>query len=54
MSLFIGSLAFPDEGYDVDIRIAVLIASLVSAVSGYLLLRSGSVAPQLKSTVTTS
>ncbi len=54
MSLFIGSLAFPDEGYDVDIRIAVLIASLVSAVSGYLLLRSGSVAPQPKSTVTTS
>jgi NhaA family Na+:H+ antiporter len=54
MSLFIGSLAFPDEGYDVDIRIAVLIASLVCAVSGYLLLRSGSAAPQPKSTVTTS
>jgi Na+:H+ antiporter, NhaA family len=54
MSLFIGSLAFPDEGYDVDIRIGVLIASLVSAVSGYLLLRSGSGAPQPKSTVTTS
>jgi Na+:H+ antiporter, NhaA family len=40
MSLFIGTLAFPAEGYDVDIRIAVLIASLVCAVSGYLLLRT--------------
>lgn len=39
MSLFIGTLAFPAEGYDIDIRIAVLIASLVCAVSGYLLLR---------------
>jgi NhaA family Na+:H+ antiporter len=60
MSLFIGSLAFPAEGYDVDIRIAVLIASSVSAVAGYLLLRSGSHTDQTKSplsrksTVTTS
>jgi NhaA family Na+:H+ antiporter len=54
MSLFIGTLAFPAEGYDIDIRIAVLIASLVSAVSGYLLLRSGSPWTQPKSTVTTS
>lgn len=46
MSLFIGTLAFPAEGYDIDIRIAVLIASLVSAVSGYLLLRT---APRLLS-----
>ena len=42
MSLFIGTLAFPAEGYDIDIRIAVLIASLVCAVSGYLLLRTKS------------
>jgi Na+:H+ antiporter, NhaA family len=54
MSLFIGTLAYPAEGYDVDIRIAVLIASLVSAVSGYLLLRIGSPPAQPKSTVTTS
>jgi Na+:H+ antiporter, NhaA family len=54
MSLFIGSLAFPEEGYDVDIRIAVLLGSLVSAIAGYLLLRAGSRATQPKATVTTS
>jgi Na+:H+ antiporter, NhaA family len=54
MSLFIGTLAFPAEGYDVDIRIAVLIASLVCAVSGYLMLRTGRRRGQPKSTVTTS
>jgi NhaA family Na+:H+ antiporter len=54
MSLFIGTLAFPEEGYDIDIRIAVLIASLVCAVSGYLLLRSGPGVAQPKSTVTIS
>lgn len=54
MSLFIGSLAFPEEGYDVDIRIAVLAGSLVSAAAGYLLLRAGSRVDQPKSTVTIS
>jgi NhaA family Na+:H+ antiporter len=54
MSLFIGTLAFPEEGYDADIRIPVLIASLLSAVSGYLVLRTASRAGQPKSTVTTS
>jgi len=54
MSLFIGTLAFPAEGYDTDIRIAVLIASVASAISGYLLLRTASRADQPKSTVTTA
>jgi Na+:H+ antiporter, NhaA family len=54
MSLFIGSLAFPDEGYDVDIRIAVLAASLVSAAGGYFLLRAARRADHPKSTVTIS
>jgi NhaA family Na+:H+ antiporter len=40
MSLFIGGLAFPAEGYNVDIRIGVLIGSLFSAICGYLLLRT--------------
>ena len=39
MSLFIGTLAFPAEAYDVDIRIAVLLASVISAICGYLVLR---------------
>jgi Na+:H+ antiporter, NhaA family len=39
MSLFIGALAFPTEGYNVDVRIGVLIASVVAAGSGYLVLR---------------
>jgi Na+:H+ antiporter, NhaA family len=38
MSLFIGTLAFPAEAYDVDVRIAVLLASLISAICGYLVL----------------
>ena len=54
MSLFIGGLAFPAEGYNVDIRIGVLIGSLFSAVCGYLLLRTARFAAQPKSTVTTS
>jgi NhaA family Na+:H+ antiporter len=58
MSLFIGALAFPAEGYDVDVRIAVLIASVLSAISGYVVLRTAPrrVQPvaQPKSTVTTS
>ena len=40
MSLFIGTLAFPAEGYDVDVRTAVLLASLLSGVCGYLVLRT--------------
>lgn len=54
MSLFIGTLAFPAAGYDLDIRVAVMAASLLSAASGYLLLRAGAVTVQPKSTVTTS
>jgi Na+:H+ antiporter, NhaA family len=42
MSLFIGTLAFPAEAYDIDIRVAVLFSSLISATSGYLVLRIGS------------
>ncbi len=49
MSLFVSTLAFADEGYDADVRIAVLVGSLVSAIAGYLVLRSappGVTAPQ--------
>jgi Na+:H+ antiporter, NhaA family len=42
MSLFIGTLAFPSEGYDVDVRVAVLSASVVSAAIGYTVLRIAS------------
>jgi Na+:H+ antiporter, NhaA family len=42
MSLFIGTLAFPAEAYDLDVRIAVLLASVISAIGGYLVLRIGS------------
>jgi Na+:H+ antiporter, NhaA family len=38
MSLFIGSLAFPDPASAIDVRIGVLFASLVSAVAGYIVL----------------
>ncbi|MGH7045031.1 MAG: Na+/H+ antiporter NhaA [Stellaceae bacterium] len=54
MSLFIGTLAFPAEGYDVDVRIAVLLASIICAICGYLSLRTASRGAQPKSTVTTS
>lgn len=57
MSLFIGTLAFPAEGYDVDVRIAALVASLASAICGYLMLRFAATIDQSKapkSTVTTS
>jgi Na+:H+ antiporter, NhaA family len=54
MSLFIGTLAFPTEGYDLDVRVAVLLASSISAVCGYLVLRTAARAGQPKSTVTTS
>ena len=39
MSLFIATLAFPLEGYDADIRLAVLLGSAASAIAGYVLLR---------------
>jgi NhaA family Na+:H+ antiporter len=42
MSLFIGTLAFPADAYDTDVRAAVLLASLISAICGYLVLRIGS------------
>jgi Na+:H+ antiporter, NhaA family len=47
MSLFIGTLAFPAEGYDVDVRIAVLLASFFSGVCGYLVLRTAPRAGQV-------
>ena len=47
MSLFIGSLAFPAEGYNVDVRVGVLFASVVAALAGYLLLRSASPRPAI-------
>ncbi len=49
MSLFVSTLAFPAEGYDADVRIAVLIGSVASAITGYIFLRTASVsvsAPQ--------
>jgi NhaA family Na+:H+ antiporter len=42
MSLFMGTLAFPAEAYDADVRVAVLFASVTSAICGYLVLRSAS------------
>jgi NhaA family Na+:H+ antiporter len=42
MSLFIGTLAFPAEAYDADVRIAVLLASVISGICGYLVLRNAS------------
>ncbi len=38
MSLFIGTLAFPDAARAVDLRIGVLTGSLLSAAAGYLIL----------------
>ena len=49
MSLFIGSLAFPAEGYNVDVRVGVLLASVLAAGSGYLVLRAASPRPILSS-----
>jgi NhaA family Na+:H+ antiporter len=40
MSLFIGSLAFPGNMFDAQIRLGVLAGSIASAVAGYLLLRT--------------
>ena len=42
MSLFIGTLAFPDPAHAVQVRLGVLTGSLVSAVVGYLLLAASS------------
>ncbi len=49
MSLFIGGLAFPgDATLEAEVKIGVLAGSLLSAVAGYLLLRSTSTArPQI-------
>jgi Na+:H+ antiporter, NhaA family len=44
MSLFIGGLAFPADGYNPDVRLAVLLGSVVSGVAGYLVLRGGGTA----------
>jgi NhaA family Na+:H+ antiporter len=41
MSLFIGSLAFELTDFDAPVRLGVLTGSLLSAVCGYVLLRSG-------------
>jgi Na+:H+ antiporter, NhaA family len=45
MSLFIGTLAFPAGGYNPDVRLAVLLASLISGIAGYLVLRRASRSP---------
>lgn len=42
MSLFIGTLAFPDVGYSAGVRIGVLTGSLASAVAGYAMLVAAS------------
>jgi NhaA family Na+:H+ antiporter len=39
MSLFIGTLAFPDSSQDVATRLGVLTGSVVSAVAGFIWLR---------------
>ncbi len=41
MSLFIGTLAFPDPQFEAQVRLGVLAGSLLSAITGYLLLRIG-------------
>lgn len=38
MSLFIGNLAFPSQEYAIDVRLGVLVGSLVSAIAGYVVL----------------
>ncbi|HLF11949.1 MAG TPA: Na+/H+ antiporter NhaA, partial [Gammaproteobacteria bacterium] len=39
-SLFIGTLAFDTPEYATQVRIAVLAGSLLSAITGYLVLRA--------------
>jgi NhaA family Na+:H+ antiporter len=46
MSLFIGTLAFPDPAHAVQLRLGVLTGSLMSAVVGYLLLAASSPAAE--------
>jgi len=41
MSLFIGGLAFDDQAHAVAVRLGVLTGSVVAAVTGYMLLRTG-------------
>lgn len=48
MSLFIGMLAFPDPAYAADIRIGVLVGSIISAVVGYLVLMRVFSAPAIE------
>jgi Na+:H+ antiporter, NhaA family len=38
MSLFIGSLAFPDSASATDVRLGVICGSIVSAIAGYVFL----------------
>ena len=45
MSLFIGTLAFPDPEYATAVRLGVLYGSTLSAVLGYLVLRLAAPAP---------
>ena len=40
MSLFIGTLAFPDPVHAAQVRLGVLSGSLLSAVVGYMVLRA--------------
>ena len=39
MSLFLGSLAFPDEGLHREVRLGVLLGSTLAALAGALWLR---------------
>lgn len=45
MSLFIGTLAFPGDSYNGDIRLAVLLASVIAGGAAYLTLRGARVTP---------
>jgi Na+:H+ antiporter, NhaA family len=45
MSLFIGSLAFPDPANALAVRVGVLVGSLLSGLLGYAVLRSAPVPP---------
>ncbi len=49
MSIFIGMLAFPDPAYGTDLRVGVLVGSLLSAICGYGLLRLTTRPPQQQS-----
>jgi Na+/H+ antiporter NhaA len=40
MSLFVSTLAFPAAAYDADVRVAILLGSMASAILGYIVLRS--------------